>query len=105
MAVEPQRVQVLSLWKGLMWSEYVPPRPTLQELAEEIAEVYGIAVHELRGPSREWSICHPRQHFMAIAYAESGKSLPQIGRFLRRHHTTVLTGLRAHKCRNHRGHD
>jgi len=91
---------VLSLWKGrIIFSQ------TMAGILAEVAEQYGLTVVDLKGPARYRHIAWPRQEAMARmarCQRSDGKrvfSLPQIGRFLNRDHTTVLWGIRRHEER------
>ncbi|WP_226552963.1 helix-turn-helix domain-containing protein [Celeribacter naphthalenivorans] len=69
---------------------------TASAIATRVAEKYGITLGDLRGPERTRNIAHPRQEAMAaIRAARPDMSLPQIGRFFNRDHTTVIHGIRA----------
>lgn len=71
----------------------------LREIAREVCDIHGITMGEILGPSRVWCIAHPRQKAMAIAYATGRFSLPMLGRFFNRDHTTVLHAVRVHARR------
>lgn len=97
MEVSGPRV-VLSLWRGLIMvpadGHSVPM--TMREIASQVADRYGLALDELRGPSRARPVCWPRQEAMFLCYKTGRFSLPQIGRFFGdRDHTTVLHAIRA----------
>lgn len=92
-------MNAISLWKGAI--EVPAPKPTMRELAEEVAHRHGLTLEDLKGPSRRQEISQPRQEAMALICAERRWSLPQIGRFFGgRDHTTVLHGARAHERRS-----
>jgi chromosomal replication initiation ATPase DnaA len=58
-----------------------------------VAEDHGIKVKDLRGHARSKRFCRARRDaYAALRYL--GLSLPEIGRALRKDHTTVLAGLR-----------
>jgi len=57
-----------------------------------VANRAGITEADILGPSRL------RQFVMYLAH-KRGMSLPQIGRIMGRHHTTVLHGVRAEEAR------
>lgn len=66
----------------------------LRRIACATAELHGVSVAELRGPSHERRIAWPRQELMLAAH-KAGHSLTRIGDYLGgRHHTTVLHGIR-----------
>ncbi len=77
---------------------FLMPEGSLSVLADKVAIEYGVTVRALRGPSRLQCHTRPRQHLMALAHA-AGHSLPKIGAFLSRDHTTVLYGRDAHNSR------
>jgi chromosomal replication initiation ATPase DnaA len=70
-------------------------------MAAEIASVYGLTVEDFKSPCRKRGVVWPRQEFMLAAQRE-GFSLPQIGRFLNRDHTTILWGIAQAKRREKR---
>lgn len=70
----------------------------MDEMAAEVAAATGVTVEALRGPRRIAEVAQPRQALMHRAHA-AGRGLSQIGRWLRRDHTTVLHGIRAHEKR------
>lgn len=59
-----------------------------------VAKCAGITEADILGPSRLRKITEPRQFVMYLAH-KRGMSLPQIGRIMGRHRTTVLHGIRA----------
>lgn len=70
----------------------------MRKIAAGIAGGYGLTVSDLRSNDRHIDIVHPRQHVM-FALREAGFSMTRIGQFLRRDHTTVMYGARAHEKR------
>jgi chromosomal replication initiator protein len=69
----------------------VRSRVTLDGIQQRVAEYFQIALHELRGVSRQRSILYPRQMAMYLCRRLTEASLPEIGRaFGGRDHTTVL---------------
>ncbi|MDI9407797.1 MAG: helix-turn-helix domain-containing protein [Candidatus Pacebacteria bacterium] len=71
----------------------------MSEIAARVALTRDMTVVELRGPSQLAHISRPRQEAMLIMH-EAGYSMPRIGRFFHRDHTTVLHGIRAAKARS-----
>lgn len=63
-----------------------------------VAARAGITEADILGPSRLRKFSNPRQFVMYLAH-KRGMSLPQIGRIMGRHHTTVLHGVRAEEAR------
>lgn len=75
------------------------PRPkrgrTMAEILDAVAAAAGIERARLLGPCRARELVRPRQLCMALLRRLCpGASLPAIGFFLRRDHTTVLYGIR-----------
>jgi len=68
-------------------------------LAEQVCEDHGLSLRYMLSPERCRSVAWPRQEAMARIYATGRYSLPTIGRFFNRHHTTVLHAIRAHAKR------
>lgn len=62
-------------------------------LMTEVSEATGLSIEEIRGGRRTRELTDVRRFIMAKAH-ENGHSLTQIGRAMRRDHTTVLEGLR-----------
>lgn len=92
-----QTIEVLSLWRGRV---RVRPVGSMREVATEICELYDIDLDGLKGRSQARRYSHPRQHFMANAYALGHLSLCQIGAFLGgRDHTTIRHGIGAYEKR------
>lgn len=81
------------------------PRKTMRTIAEEVAAKHLISVDELRGDCRHKYAAHPRHEAMwamrqvRCADGSHRYSLPLIGRFFGRDHTTVLAACRAHERR------
>lgn len=80
---------------------------TKREIAETVAAKHGLTLKELFEPTHRWRISHARQEAFALCYARRDLSrgqfdpysLPAIGRYFRRDHTTVLWGVRAYARR------
>lgn len=70
-------------------------RMGLRAIHEEIALKHDISSDELRGPGRPQYICDVR-HEAWYRQRLAGFSFPQIGKFYRRDHTTILSGVRRH---------
>ncbi|PNW26769.1 UNVERIFIED_CONTAM: hypothetical protein BEN50_21540 [Euhalothece sp. KZN 001] len=68
-------------------------RLTLHQIAETTAEEFGLTVEDLRGKKRTRAVVRPRQLAMCLARDLTVRSLPEIGRYFRRDHTTVLNAL------------
>jgi chromosomal replication initiator protein len=66
------------------------------EIARSVAERHGLTLADLKGPARSPTFARPRQEAMALIRQLTDHSLPKIGGFFNRDHTTVL-----HACRRH----
>ena len=66
--------------------------PTPQLILEEVASFTGVAADRITGPSKAKDISNARQVFIYLLTEMTDMSLPSIGRFLNRDHTTVLYG-------------
>lgn len=75
------------------------PEPTTKmgRLAKEICERHGVTAAELRGPRRYRKLTDARQEFCLRAVDELGFTMPQVGKYLNKDHTTVLHAV--HKLR------
>lgn len=73
---------------------HVKKHRTMHEIAAAAQEATGFTLADLRSPCREHPLVHVRQEAMALAAAQ-GFSLPQVGRFFCRDHTTVLNAIRS----------
>ncbi|MFZ0269925.1 helix-turn-helix domain-containing protein [Caulobacter sp.] len=87
-------VLVLSLWRG--WVKAHAGRRRMDDICAEVAGLYGYTVDQIKGPDRDQEICVARHHCMWAMGREPHLSLPRIGKFLNRDHTTVLHGQRRH---------
>lgn len=78
-------------------------RPTsiglLRAMLTTVAFVHDVPEADILSDSRFKEHARARHHFMAEAVATGRWSLPQIGAFIGRDHTTVLAGVRAHARR------
>ena len=92
---EARGMKVLSLWHGEI---LVSVRDTMRDIAFRICDEEGLSISELIGRSQERRLAWPRQRFCFEARA-LGKTLPQIGRFINRDHTTVIYSIRRYKDR------
>lgn len=73
-------------------------RIRMRDIARAVAQQNEITLDDILGASRQRAFAWPRQTVMLLA-SEAGFSNPQIGRFLGRDHTTVLSGVRAARAR------
>lgn len=94
-AVQPRPVSILRLVEDRALSL---DKLRMADICTEVARANLVTVDDLRGPSRKRPFAWPRQDAM-VRMHEEGFSLPQIGRFLNRDHTTILDGIRAARSR------
>jgi chromosomal replication initiator protein len=67
---------------------------TIATIVMAVARETGIPRREIVSDNRSFPVAHARQEAMRRAYATGKFSLPQIGKFFGRDHTTVLHGIR-----------
>lgn len=65
----------------------------LQHVVGAIATAFGVRVFDLLGRERSKQLTSARAAFMLWLY-EGGFSYPEVGRMLRRDHTTVMVAVR-----------
>jgi chromosomal replication initiator protein len=77
-------------------NRYKKPREhiTVQSIIEVVAETFNMDTDTLKGKKRASRINHARQIAMFLAREMTESSLPQIGDFFGRSHTTVLHGCK-----------
>lgn len=63
-------------------------------IAIAVAEAFDVTVEELRGKSRYQTIADARHSMIKMTRQELGYSTPQIGKYLGRHHATILNSLK-----------
>lgn len=73
-----------------------PPTPT--QVLEAVSRAHGIILARLLSPQRDRSVAIARHAAMALL-RDLGLSLPEIGRVLGRHHSSVHAGLEAGRAR------
>lgn len=78
-------------------------RNVLRHLLRAVADKHGITVAEIMSGERWKHIVLARHEFCYLARVEIGRSLPAIGRFIHRDHSTVLHAVRAHQERMEAG--
>ncbi len=67
--------------------------PTPQLILDEVAEYYNIPASRLLGSSRTKDIVVPRQITVYLIRELTEASLPDIGKFMNQHHTTILYAI------------
>ncbi len=78
--------------------EQCATKETMARIAKNVAEKHQISGHEMRSQRRLAPLVRARQEAMHLM-KEAGYSTPQIGRYFRRDHTTVLHGVAMHETR------
>jgi chromosomal replication initiation ATPase DnaA len=74
----------------------------MADIAQQVALDRGLKLDDLRNASRVRPICHARHEAM-LQMVEAGFTVSQIGRFLRRDHTSVLHGAQVARARRQEG--
>lgn len=72
----------------------------MKDLLPIVAEHYNVKPSDILGKRKLAKFTKPRQVFYWICRLKLEKSYPEIGRFMKRDHTTVLYGAR--RCREQR---
>ena len=72
--------------------------PSVVAIVEEVAAEHGFTASQLFGPWRRYDICRARFECWGrlrteLKFASGPPSLPQIGSWFGRHHTSVMNGL------------
>lgn len=68
-------------------------KPTIHQIAEVVGASRNVRIADMISPKRHDALCRARAEIYTWAHG-MGYSLPRIGRFFNRHHTTVLHGIR-----------
>lgn len=77
-----------------------PTVKSMAQVAEAVCMLHGVPLKDVMGPDRTAPVCRVRFAVIAALRAEKNRhgqqrwSLPAIGRFLGRDHTTILNALR-----------
>lgn len=69
-------------------------RPAAKFLLRLVVLKHKISAETILGPARHKDVVSARMEAMCLIYEHTQWSLPQVGRFMRRDHTTVLHALR-----------
>jgi hypothetical protein len=72
---------------------------SVREIQEAVASDFSVPLSLLNSPARQQAVAWPRQYAMLLAREITGHSLPNIGRFFNRDHSTVIHGIDAAKER------
>lgn len=93
-------MRIEALRDALGEAELIPiVRPTVAACLEAVAQEFAVPVPLLLSDRRSAWIALPRQVAMHLAIRLTGRSTPEIGRALRRDHSTVLHGHQAVRAR------
>lgn len=104
---QPERVarDILFLASGLekkadpIYPHILTPRQLARAIIQETADKHGVSVEMLMSQRRDNKTVVARHELYWRMRSQTNWSLPQIGRFLDRDHTSVLHGCRAHEAR------
>ena len=67
----------------------------LKRIVAVVAKKYGISTSDIMGTKRNKEISFPRHIAIYLARKTTAMSLPQIGKFFSRDHTTVMSSINA----------
>jgi len=97
---ELERRRKISRWEQ-GWRRTLMARsgPTMAEIARATAAKYDMDVHMLRSRQKTSLIVRPRQEAIYRCCTETTHSLPEIGNFFGRDHTTIMAARDAHARR------
>lgn len=68
-------------------------------IQKAIHKVFGIKPDVLRSPNRKRELCDARQMYFSLLRRTSDLPLKEIGRTVERHHSTVISSIKAHKAK------
>jgi len=71
-----------------------PVSVTIDRILEKVAKKYGIAVEDLKGNKRTKEIAYARHIAIYLLRKLTDMSYPQIGKLLKRDHSTIISSLR-----------
>ena len=69
-----------------------------KSIADQVCKKRGVPIELIRGDGRAKPVCAARHELCYRLYTETGMSLPQVGRFLSKDHSTVLHSVRRYKA-------
>ena len=82
-----------------------PLPQVVRDVLHDVAWTHGVSVDDILGDNRCRQFAHARQRVAFDLYAMQSPdgsrrfSMPQLGRYLNRDHTTILHAIRAHEKR------
>ena len=74
---------------------------TFNNIVERVAEVHNLAISDIKSHSRKHELVRVRAMAFNILYAKYSAKLAEIGRLFKRHHSTVIHGLKTHESFMH----
>lgn len=66
----------------------------LETIANKVCDYFFINIEDLKSESRKGIISDARQAYFYLAYKYSQKSLDNIGKYVNRHHATVIYSIK-----------
>ena len=75
--------------------KHISDEEKIDRIIAVVAKKYGISTSDITGTKRNKEISFPRHVAIYIARKTTGLSLPQIGKFFSRDHTTVMSSINA----------
>jgi len=70
---------------------------SFNDIVTRVAQVHNVKLSEIKSHSRKHELVRVRAMAFNILYSKCGAKLSEIGRVFKRHHSTVIHGLKAHK--------
>lgn len=67
--------------------------PPVMDIVRLVADAYRVSQCEIQASRKTKRLAHARQVAMYLCRELSGESYPEIGRAMRRHHSTVIHGV------------
>lgn len=74
---------------------------SFNDIVTRVAEVHNIELSEIKSHSRKHELVRVRAMAFSILYSKYGAKLSEIGRIFKRHHSTVIHGLKTHQSFMH----
>jgi chromosomal replication initiation ATPase DnaA len=93
-----QQMHQLNVRMNVLQLDIIIKRKSLDDIFKEVCIATKVVPFEIRSSSREYDVKNARHIFFYIAHKHTKIQLEVIGRYLNRHHATVLHGY--HKISN-----
>lgn len=87
-----KQVEALRIEARSLHTKVVPKKLLFQDIVRVVAETSGVRQKDILGRDRTSTVALARMMVMYLAY-KRGLSTPQIGQFMDRDHTTILSGI------------